>query len=99
MVYFGGLIKMSLTQHSCLKMSQTVNCSKTLRKTSPEKAVVFLWITVSNYKRISPKDARGICILSACMLTCSILCIRKYHKDVKTVLQEALEIHQGLQGS
>lgn len=55
MVYFGGPIKMSLTQNSCLKMSQTVNCSKTLRKTSPEKVVVFLWMTMSNHKRVSPR--------------------------------------------
>lgn len=32
MVYFGGPIKMSLTQNSCMKMSQTVNYSKNIKK-------------------------------------------------------------------
>ena len=50
---------MSLTPNRCIKMSQTMNYSKTLRKTSPEKIVVLM--TTSNQKRISPINTRRIC--------------------------------------
>lgn len=59
MVYFKGSIKMFMTQNSCMKISQTVNYS-TLRKTCPEKAVVFLLITVRSQERIGPKHRREI---------------------------------------
>lgn len=75
-------------------MSQTVNYSKTLRKT-PDKAVVFLLITVNNQK-ISPRDTRGICAqrdLSTLHSYVFYSVLRKHYRVVKMVLQEALEIH------
>lgn len=101
MVYFWGSIKMSLTQNSYIKMSQTVNYSKTWRKTSRDKVVVFLLMTMSNQKRISPTAQgefvpKGSCL--PCILTFSNLFTRKCGKAVKVVLQGALEIHRRPQG-